>query len=69
MPEPQAFMVTCPLCGQRFSRDCKSCADCLMGGSCDRLCCPSCGYSFVDGESSAVVGWLKKLLESKKEQT
>jgi hypothetical protein len=49
----------CPLCGARASFGSSSCAVCPMGSRCDVLCCPNCGYEFV--EKSVVYDFLQGL--------
>jgi hypothetical protein len=39
----------CPLCGYRFSADSLNChAGCPLSAKCRVLCCPGCGYEFID---------------------
>jgi len=41
--------ATCPLCGQEFRLDAMGCHDgCPLARRCAVLCCPHCGYEFVD---------------------
>lgn len=56
--------MKCSFCGQEFNADeaafaCKGCA--LIQG-CKRVKCPKCGY-----ESPAEPGWLKGLIERRKD--
>lgn len=53
--------VKCPLCGYKFDTgDAKGlCAHCPMGADCNKVCCPNCGYSWL--ESTMIVGGLLDL--------
>jgi hypothetical protein len=49
----------CPMCGARVSQDQTACGGCPMsrfGHDCTVLCCPRCGYQFVERS-----GWLESL--------
>jgi hypothetical protein len=51
---------TCPLCGGGIPADTDSCpSGCPMAKKCNLICCPNCGYEFV--EESAVVSGLSRL--------
>ena len=51
---------TCPLCGGPVSTDGDSCpSGCPMAKKCKMICCPNCGYEFV--EDSAIVSGLGRL--------
>jgi len=50
---------TCPLCGAKASFGSSSCAVCPMGSRCEVLCCPNCGYEFV--EKSVVYDFFQAL--------
>jgi hypothetical protein len=42
-------MTTCPLCGNRFEEgENTACSACPMGKECGTICCPNCGYQFVE---------------------
>lgn len=43
----------CPLCGNRFTEGGARCTGCPIHGVCATICCPRCGYQFV--ERSVVV--------------
>ena len=60
-PLPRREPVTavehrCPLCGGTFAEE-GHCRSCPLTAHCRTLCCPNCGYSFV--ESSGVVDLLR----------
>lgn len=41
--------ITCPFCRETFRPDEMSCHDgCPLARHCTVLCCPRCGYEFVD---------------------
>lgn len=51
----------CPLCGEVFSSDRSHCASgCPMAANCRVLCCPACGYQFV--EDSLVISGAERFL-------
>lgn len=54
----------CPLCGWGFSEaeGAGSCGRCPLGAHCETICCPRCGYSFV--ERSATLGLLSRMAHS-----
>lgn len=38
----------CPLCGNEFGMgSATACQSCPMGGSCNMIKCPNCGYEFI----------------------
>ena len=43
-----AELRTCPLCGAKASFGSSACAVCPLGSRCEVLCCPNCGYEFVE---------------------
>ena len=49
----------CPLCGGTFAEE-AHCSVCPMSRHCQILCCPHCGYSFV--ETSTVVTLFRRAL-------
>jgi uncharacterized C2H2 Zn-finger protein len=62
--EPERTL-RCPLCGQRFARDeAKKCSACPVRGGCKLLCCPRCGYGFV--EESRLLKLMSRWLGRKK---
>ena len=51
----------CPLCGAAFSSDQSHCAGgCPMAANCRVLCCPACGYEFI--EDSILISGAQRLL-------
>jgi hypothetical protein len=55
-------MTTCPLCGHRFDEGALSaCSSCPMSRECATICCPNCGYQFV--EHSWIVEKIRALKE------
>lgn len=55
-------MKKCPLCSYEFANSAASaCAACPMGGSCNTVCCPHCGYRFVT--SSKTLDILKDIFK------
>lgn len=57
----------CPLCGGEVSADRSRCAGgCPMAKNCRILCCPHCGYGFVeDSIVAAGIGQLVRRLRRK----
>lgn len=49
----------CPLCGGTFAEE-NHCNVCPMNTHCHILCCPHCGYSFV--ERSSLVDWVRGMV-------
>lgn len=49
----------CPLCGGTFAEE-QHCSVCPLATHCHILCCPHCGYSFV--EKSGLVDFVRRLL-------
>jgi hypothetical protein len=45
----------CPLCTHAFDDGREKCSACPMHTGCATICCPNCGYSFVD-RSATVSG-------------
>jgi hypothetical protein len=41
-----ATIFSCGLCGLAFSLGDRACSSCAMGGGCDLLRCPRCGFQF-----------------------
>lgn len=56
---PTAVSHRCPLCGGTFAEE-PHCSVCPMSRRCQILCCPNCGYSFV--ETSTVVNLFRRAL-------
>ena len=52
-------VVSCPLCGGRFPGRASCPSGCPMARSCRTLCCPHCGYRFV--QDSAVVDLVRRV--------
>jgi hypothetical protein len=56
----------CPLCGGVVPADRDHCAaGCPLAKGCRVLCCPSCGYEFVEDSAiasgvSRLVGWIRR---------
>ena len=60
MNEPES--ARCPLCGGEFPAR-EACAPgCPLGSRCNTLCCPHCGYRFVDERRSAFARVVARLL-------
>ena len=55
---PTALEHRCPLCGAGFAEE-EHCSSCPMTSYCHTLCCPNCGYSFV--ERSSIVDFVRRL--------
>jgi len=58
---PTAVDHRCPLCGAGFAET-QHCSACPMTAYCHTLCCPNCGYSFV--ERSSLVDFVRRLARS-----
>jgi hypothetical protein len=56
----EATVLSCPLCGGRFTHGNLVCATCPMNLGCEIVRCPSCGYQFP--RSSRIVDWARRLL-------
>jgi Fe2+ transport system protein B len=57
-------MKKCPLCSFRFTSREQSCLPvCPLSSGCMSVCCPRCGYHFVDEERSWVIRGLRQLLQ------
>lgn len=42
-------MTTCPLCGNHFDEeDSGACVACPLNRNCGTICCPNCGYQFIE---------------------
>lgn len=54
-----AVLHRCPLCGGTFAEE-QHCAICPMTRYCHTLCCPNCGYSYV--ERSSLVDLVRHLV-------
>ncbi|MFQ5877401.1 MAG: hypothetical protein ACE5JH_06900 [Acidobacteriota bacterium] len=55
---PTAAGHHCPLCGGSFAQE-EHCSICPMTAYCNTLCCPHCGYAYV--ERSSVVDLIRRL--------
>lgn len=63
-----AEVIKCMLCGLKFDpTDAGACSSCPIKSDCKVICCPNCGYRFVDEDTSRAARFLKKLFEGKKE--
>ena len=61
MNEQAPRIRKCPLCSNEFPSDREHCAaGCPLAKGCRVLCCPSCGYEFV--EDSAVASGVGRLV-------
>ncbi|HET9480648.1 MAG TPA: hypothetical protein VFP98_02740 [Candidatus Polarisedimenticolia bacterium] len=49
----------CPLCGASVGSGAADCAACPLAHGCSTLCCPRCGYRFV--ERSATLEFLARV--------
>ncbi|MEE9291710.1 MAG: hypothetical protein V3U83_02155 [Acidobacteriota bacterium] len=63
---PIAAIHRCPLCGGRFAQE-EHCSICPMTAYCHTVCCPNCGYSFVERSSlldlsSRITAWVRRAL-------
>ena len=58
-PGPAAPHHDCPLCGCDFEEGAAHCGGCPLNQACGTVCCPRCGYEFVD--RSATVDWLRRM--------
>lgn len=57
--------MRCGLCGHRFDAAALAChAGCPLGGHCNLICCPNCGYQVVDAARTRVGGWLGRRFRS-----
>ncbi len=62
----QAARHRCPLCGGTFAQE-QHCSICPMTDYCHTLCCPNCGYTFVERSSvidgtRRIAGWLRRAI-------
>lgn len=58
--------IACALCGTRFDPEAEvACGSCPMSGACTLTCCPECGYTTVDINSSRSAGLLARLFPSR----
>ncbi len=48
----------CPLCGLKFRQGVEHCVACPARSACEVVCCPRCGYQFV--ERSALIEWIER---------
>ena len=55
-------MKTCPLCGFKFEKSAiVKCASCPVNCGKGTLCCPHCGYKYI--EKSSTLELLKKIIK------
>ncbi len=60
--------MACAICGTRFDPEAEvACGSCPMSGACTLACCPECGYTTVDINSSRSAGLLARLFPSRTE--
>jgi len=57
---PAAPAHQCPLCGFRFSEGREVCGQCGLGGGCEAVGCPHCGYQFP--VESTLLAWVSRRL-------
>lgn len=58
-----AISFSCPLCGHAFDPAASAgCATCPLSGGCRIICCPNCGHSTVDPQSSRLARWAEGAL-------
>lgn len=64
----EAATTSCPLCGRPVPLDRGTCASaCPLARGCRILCCPSCGYEFVEHSALAAgFGRLVRLIRGEK---
>jgi len=56
--------MQCPLCGFLFDESDMHCqAGCAFNRHCTILCCPNCGYQFVDVSKSSLAAKLKQAMQ------
>jgi hypothetical protein len=61
MKEGEEKKLQCPLCGNIFIKDLKTCPQgCPLSRGCGMVSCPRCHYHFV--EESKIVKLFKKIL-------
>ena len=54
--------TTCPLCGYAYAPDgSRACEHCPLQPGCTMICCPQCGHTTVDQESSSLVRGAERL--------
>ena len=55
--------LSCPFCGAAVSSVTTSCTSCPMNTGCGSLCCPRCGYRFVERSAvwDGVAGLLRRI--------
>lgn len=60
----------CPLCGLHFAEGAVHCGGCPLNASCGTICCPRCGYEYVDRSATVDLfhrglhvmrGWLRRM--------
>ncbi len=63
LPEPAVVADPrhqCPLCGYRFVSGREVCSSCGLGGACEAIGCPHCGYQFP--LESTTLSWMRRQL-------
>ncbi len=56
-------LVTCSMCGYRFDPQAHlACQSCPLNSGCQVVCCPSCGFQWVDPGGSTLVRLASRLL-------
>jgi hypothetical protein len=56
-------LVACSMCGYRFDPQAHlACQACPVNQGCQVVCCPSCGYSWADPQSSVLARFAARWL-------
>ena len=55
-------VFACSLCGLRFTHGGKVCTSCALGGGCDLVKCPRCGFQFP--RESRILALVRRLLRA-----
>ncbi|MGB9896549.1 hypothetical protein [Thermanaerothrix sp.] len=67
LPAPQLTeetWLTCPVCGTRFTAgERPACAQCPLHAGCQMACCPNCGTSVINPQTSRWARWAERLLK------
>lgn len=60
---PENGLIRCPICSYCFDASAPSlCEACPLNTGCTMLCCPSCGHTTVDPDSSRLVNGLRRMV-------
>lgn len=60
---PENELTRCPICSYCFDASAPSlCEACPLNAGCTMLCCPSCGHTTVDPDSSRLVNGLRRMV-------